>query len=45
MNEIINRTGVAATDTVIDGDYIAIYWIISTRNNKTEVIGGIASTR
>ena len=44
LEYIRNRVAVAATDAVIEGNYMATRWIISTKNNEEDVVGGVQTT-
>jgi len=45
VDDIVNKTAVAATDAAIAGQYIATHWIVSTKQNEVEIEGGIVSSR
>ena len=44
LDAIQNRTAVAATDSSIDGNCLAMYWTITTMENNIHVEGGVEST-
>ena len=41
LEHIRNRVAVAATDAAMEGNYMAMRWIISTKNNKEDIVGGV----
>ena len=41
LEAIRNREAVAATDASINGDALATHWILSTKLNEEECIGGV----
>ena len=45
IEQIQNRTVVAATDAVMEGNYITTHWIVTIKNNEEEIIGGVKSTK
>ena len=45
LENIENRTAIAAIDALMEGEYIALYWIISTKDNAIETMGEIKSTK
>ena len=42
---IRNGTAVAATDAAMIENYIATHWIVTTKDNDVETVGGIRSTK
>ena len=45
IEQIQNRIAVVATDAAMKENYIAIHWIVTTKNNKEEITGGVKSTK
>ena len=45
MENIRNRTAIAATDAAMDENYLATYWIVTTKQNKVELDGGVETTK
>ena len=44
LEYIRNRVAIAATDAAMEGNYMATRWIISTKNNEEDVVGGVQTT-
>ena len=45
LENIENRTAVAALDTLMEGEYIVSHWIISIKDNAVETMGRIKLTK
>ena len=44
LEHIRNRVAIVATDAAMEGNYIAMQWIISTKNNEEDVVRGVQTT-
>ena len=45
LENIRNRTAIAATDAAMDENYLATYWIVTTKQNEVELDGGVETTK